>query len=189
MTLRRITRAVNRKLIQLPLILTLAVSIGLPWVALQTAASASMLVSFAQTHSLMDATIKTFNGENPCDICVAAARGQSTDDDPASASNAARLEGFTRFDRFDFSPPVVEPLSVFGAPGLFLSAASPTADPNRRGGTRLDAMFGVNLIGPENSKLKGHRLAVEGGLPVMQRLEGPQLETDWMITAGWQYSR
>lgn len=73
-------------------------------------------------------------------------------------------------------------------PGFPGAGFVPTADPNRRGGTRLDAMFGVNLLGPKDSKLKGHRLAVEGGLPVMQRLEGPQLETDWMITAGWQYS-
>ncbi|MFT5494072.1 MAG: hypothetical protein ACI8V5_004474 [Limisphaerales bacterium] len=64
----------------------------------------------------------------------------------------------------------------------------PTADPNRRGGTRLDAMFGVNFLAPQDTKLKGHRLAIEGGLPVMQHLEGPQLETDWIITAGWQFA-
>jgi len=34
--------------------------------------------------------------------------------------------------------------------------------------------------------LKGNRFAVEAGTPVWQNLRGPQLETDWNITAGWQ---
>ena len=63
----------------------------------------------------------------------------------------------------------------------------PTADPNRRGGTRLDLLLGINYY-VRKGPLKGHRIAIEGGLPVAQRLEGPQLETDWMITVGWQYA-
>jgi hypothetical protein len=46
---------------------------------------------------------------------------------------------------------------------------------------------GLNLIfdlGP----LKTQRLALEGGMPVYQHLDGPQLETDWLITAGWQFA-
>lgn len=58
---RSIKPAVLRKCLQLPLILTLIVAIGLPWVALQSAAWASMFVSFAQTHSLKEAAAKTFN--------------------------------------------------------------------------------------------------------------------------------
>ncbi len=63
----------------------------------------------------------------------------------------------------------------------------PTADPDRRGGQRLDALFGVNLYG-RSGWLKGHRIGVEFGLPVYQRLDGPQLETDWLLTIGWQYA-
>lgn len=63
----------------------------------------------------------------------------------------------------------------------------PTADTNRRGGTRLDLLFGVNLYQPGGA-LKGHRIAVEGGLPIYQQLEGPQLETDWLMTIGWQFA-
>ncbi len=73
-------------------------------------------------------------------------------------------------------------------PGFPAAGLVPTADPNRRGGSRLDALFGVNLFAPKTTKLKGHRLAIEGGLPISQHLEGPQLETDWIITAGWQFS-
>jgi hypothetical protein len=63
----------------------------------------------------------------------------------------------------------------------------PTADTGRRGGTRLDMLFGLNLY-RSSGFLKGHRLAIEGGIPVYQRLDGPQLETDWLLTAGWQYA-
>ena len=38
----------------------------------------------------------------------------------------------------------------------------PTADPNRRGGERVDLLFGVNFYVPEGP-LKGHRLAVRAG--------------------------
>lgn len=65
----------------------------------------------------------------------------------------------------------------------------PTADPDLRSGNRLDMLFGLNFInraGPEY--VRGHRLAVEFGFPVYQDLDGPQLETDWVLTFGWQYA-
>jgi hypothetical protein len=36
--------------------------------------------------------------------------------------------------------------------------------------------------------MKGAKLAIEGGFPVYQSLDGPQLETDWLITAGLQWT-
>lgn len=63
----------------------------------------------------------------------------------------------------------------------------PTADPNRRGGERIDVAFGVNLYG-RDSWVSGQRLAFEFAMPVYQALDGPQLETDWTITSGWQYA-
>jgi hypothetical protein len=63
----------------------------------------------------------------------------------------------------------------------------PTADPDRRAGMRLDVLLGVNLMAP-SGPLKGLRLAVEAGLPAYQRLDGPQLETDWLVTTGLQYA-
>jgi len=63
----------------------------------------------------------------------------------------------------------------------------PTADPGRRSGKRLDALLGLNLIATGGA-VKGLRLAVEAGLPTYQHLDGPQLETDWMATAGLQYA-
>jgi len=59
-----------------------------------------------------------------------------------------------------------------------------TADPSLQGGQRIDLGVGVNMLLPA----KGHRLAFEASLPVYQNLNGPQLEVDWTITVGWQYS-
>jgi hypothetical protein len=63
----------------------------------------------------------------------------------------------------------------------------PTADPDLRGGRRLELGAGINFSiarGP----LHGHRLALVLLGPVWQNLDGPQLETDWRILAGWQYA-
>jgi hypothetical protein len=66
-----------------------------------------------------------------------------------------------------------------------LPVAVPTADPERRGGQRLDLLAGMNLILPELGGFE-NRLAVEGGAPILQRLDGPQLETSWSFVVGWQ---
>jgi len=63
----------------------------------------------------------------------------------------------------------------------------PTADPGRRAFQRLDVLAGLNFMLPEKM-LGGVRFAVEAGLPAYQRLDGPGLETDWMLTVGAQYA-
>ncbi len=65
-------------------------------------------------------------------------------------------------------------------------AMVPTADPRLRGGKRIDLLFGFNLLG-RGGALKGHRVALELGRPIYQTLDGPQLETDWSVTLGWQH--
>lgn len=63
----------------------------------------------------------------------------------------------------------------------------PTADPDLRAGRRLGIGVGLNFIVPRGF-LVGNRFAVEATFPVYQSLDGPQLEQDWMVTAGWQYA-
>ena len=60
-----------------------------------------------------------------------------------------------------------------------------TADPRNYGGDTVTLFAGVNLIG-QTGALRGHRLAIEAGMPIYQDLNGPQLETDWTLTLGWQ---
>ncbi len=63
----------------------------------------------------------------------------------------------------------------------------PTADTTRRGGTQIDIGFGLNLFVPEGD-LRTGRLAIEFDIPIYRALQGPQLETDWQLTAGLQFS-
>lgn len=58
-----------------------------------------------------------------------------------------------------------------------------TTDPDNYGRERLDLYAGVNW-----ASQAGHRLALEVGAPIYQHLDGPQLETDWTLTAGYQYA-
>jgi hypothetical protein len=60
-----------------------------------------------------------------------------------------------------------------------------TASQENYGGERLDAILGVNVYMPKGM-LKGQRIAVDVRLPVWQDLNGYQLETDSVITVGWQ---
>lgn len=60
-----------------------------------------------------------------------------------------------------------------------------TAYGDNYGGERIDAILGVNLLGPKGA-LKGHRLAADIRLPLWQDLHGYQMATDWVLTLGWQ---
>lgn len=86
-------------------------------------------------------------------------------------STSFRLAGETIGDIDGIDPKIVAPVQ--------------TADPDNYGGETLDAFLGVNLEG-QSGFLRGHRLAVEVGMPVYQDLNGPQMETDWQIMIGYQ---
>ena len=68
-----------------------------------------------------------------------------------------------------------------------ISGPVQTANPDNYGGDELTLNPGVNLMG-QSGALTGHRLAVELSLPLLRDLNGPQMETDWTVTAGWQYA-
>lgn len=53
-----------------------------------------------------------------------------------------------------------------------------------RGGTTLTISPGLTLEIPQ---LGNQRISVEVGIPFHQDLDGPQLEEDWSVKAGWQW--
>ena len=61
-----------------------------------------------------------------------------------------------------------------------------TADPTRQAGRKLDALFGIDLIGTEDNFFRDQRLAFEVGFPIHVDVNGPQLITDLEYTVGWQ---
>ncbi len=60
-----------------------------------------------------------------------------------------------------------------------------TANPNFHGGERLEIGPGINFAG-QSGAINGHRIAIEALIPVYQDLNGPQMETNWTLTVGWQ---
>lgn len=78
---------------------------------------------------------------------------------------------YNRWDDYDGADPVIATIVQ-------------TATPTRLGGERVDVLGGVNLLLPEFMGIET-RLAVEGGVPIYQWLQG-QLETDSIVTFGWQ---
>lgn len=87
-------------------------------------------------------------------------------------SLSARVEGWRRGNIDGTDPAIIAPVQ--------------TADPDRQKARRIDLGLGLNFAA--GGALAGHRLALEWVKPVYQKLDGPQLETDWTITAGWQYA-
>lgn len=63
---------------------------------------------------------------------------------------------------------------------------SPSMDSHLQAGERIDVLVGVNFLMPSGI-LEGNRLALEFGVPVYERLDGPRLETDYRLVLGWQY--
>jgi len=59
-----------------------------------------------------------------------------------------------------------------------------TANTDLLTGQRADFGLGLNVKVPGT----GHRFAIEASRPVWQDLDGPQLETDMIITVGWQWA-
>lgn len=76
--------------------------------------------------------------------------------------------------------------NVHGAdPELAGGPTAPMKDADKQGGTRIDLSLGVNYY-DTTGPLGANRLALEFGVPVYQDLNGPQLETDWILSIGWQ---
>ena len=75
--------------------------------------------------------------------------------------------------------------NIHGADRRLNPAVVPTADPDRRAGSRLDWLLGVNLVVPLG-RAGHHRFGLEYGRPIYQRLDGPQLGSQWRLVLGWQ---
>ncbi len=60
-------------------IFAVTLSLGLHWALLQSVAWTGMFLGYAQTSSFQEAFIKTFDGNNPCQLCKAVSEGQQSE--------------------------------------------------------------------------------------------------------------
>ena len=75
--------------------------------------------------------------------------------------------------------------NISGSDSLLDPTDEPTKDPNLQGGKRLSALLGITFH-PQSGLLKGQHFHVQGEVPVVQSLDGPQLQRRFVIRAGWQ---
>ena len=68
---------------------------------------------------------------------------------------------------------------------LNLTKNMPSVNPGLYNRESLDLLFGINYLLPKDI-LEGNRLALEFGLPIYQRIDGPMLENNFQLTFGWQ---
>ena len=106
--------------------------------------------------------------------------------------NAYRLSAWTQLKLTDwFGPSIRFDWHAWDD----IRGADPALDPNRnpafdatkQSGRRLDFLAGLNFY-ISKGPLKGNRFSFEGGVPVYQYLDGPNMGVNWLITAAWSYS-
>lgn len=61
-----------------------------------------------------------------------------------------------------------------------------TADPNLQSGKALNSLCGVTFRPPVKI-LKGQQFFVEAKVPLVQSLDGPQLQDSWSISLAWNW--
>jgi hypothetical protein len=74
-----------RALLKVVSVLLLVLSLGLHWAVLQTVAWTGMLISYSQ-EGVREAIAKTFDGEHPCPLCKAVAKGRAEEQERDSKS-------------------------------------------------------------------------------------------------------
>ena len=90
-----------------------------------------------------------------------------------SLSSFVRLETAV-IDNIDGADPELNPAMV------------PTANPDLRAGKRLNLRVGTSIYVPDGALL-GSRMGIEFGLPIYQSLDGPQLQSDWVLSIVFQW--
>ena len=77
---------------------------------------------------------------------------------------------YMNWDQVDGQDPLLNPMMA------------PTSDADATGGKRADLLVGIS-----GHFAKNHMVSFEVGVPVLQDLNGPQMETDRLISIGYQY--
>lgn len=78
--------------------------------------------------------------------------------------------------------------NVVGSDPRLNPKANPESDPSLQGGEQVNLMLGVNFAAGLDDEGRGHRFSVEGGIPIYQNLNGPQLREAWRVGGAWNWT-
>ncbi len=89
------------------LVAALMTSIGAQWVVLQSAAWVGMAVSYSiKAGSITEGLSETFDGEHPCSLCDAVAKGKASEKKNGKLETVKKIELFvSRWGVIVFTPP------------------------------------------------------------------------------------
>jgi len=111
-------------------VLTLVVSTGGHWFALQSVAWFTMAVNFSQTDPLDVALKKTFDGKHPCRICKTVEEGRKSAQKQATLKVETKLDFLCARDAVALpEPPAQVHHTVFVASPLSRKDSPPTPPP------------------------------------------------------------
>ena len=114
------------------LVLTLVFAIGGHWAVLQSFAWLGMAVNYAQTATLKEALMKTFDGRHPCKICKVVQEGQRTEKKPESQKVETKLDFFLVSKPIIFLSAPHAPLQMANLGTMAARAESPPTPPPRQ---------------------------------------------------------
>jgi hypothetical protein len=107
----------------------LCFSLGLHWLALQSVAWTTMLVSNARHAHLSEAVAKTFDGAHPCDLCKVVAQGSKSDEKSQVLPAITKMDLICTTRSFRFLPPFVrydyQPEKIFLQEQFYTPPAPP----------------------------------------------------------------
>jgi hypothetical protein len=106
--------------------------------------------------------------------------------------NAYRISAWTQLQVTDWFGPSIRFdwhawQDIQGADPTLDPTRNPAFDATKQSGSRLDFISGLNFYIPRGP-LRGNRFSFEGGVPIYQYLDGPNMGVNWLITAAWSYT-
>jgi len=109
-------------------------SLGFHWLALQSAAWATMLVERSASTSFEEAFQSTFDGHHPCRLCKAVSQGAAEEQPQRGIRCSLQVDpAVAHSQEIRIIPPVVEPLNRVGIQWSSSQSLVPDVPPPRRG--------------------------------------------------------
>lgn len=121
--LRCIARAVT--------IFALCCAMGLHWLALQSIAWTSMIVTYSKQGSFCHAISQTFDGDHPCSLCHIVNKGKTTEKRSDLQSPTPKIDMFCTKRAITLLPPLVNSEYSTSNPSLREIGHSPPVPPPR----------------------------------------------------------
>ena len=119
------------RLSKLIIAVCLALSLGLHWVLLQSAAWVGMAVSFSQTEPITEALSKTFDGKHPCKLCKLVKEGQQAEQKQERKQTQVKFDLVSAAAAIGLFPPVPAARPAARAVEFPHTSHSPSVPPPR----------------------------------------------------------